>query len=147
VGQPEKFTLTREVERTLVIENTSTEQLTTQMGLSVKNVADLKSSLTAEITNRFSQVETIHEKEERTTERTLELPKEPSDPNQLHVILRRIEHAQVYRPIRVDLLVDCSCCGLKNTMSLEVRMSTDRVALRQVDRLSDGTTRSHDLGF
>jgi hypothetical protein len=117
------------------------------LGFSSKNLMQLQASLAHEISTRFSQVETIHKTDELTIKRTMQLPAEPDDPDKLHILLRRIECTQVYRRIRIDLLVDCNCCGLKNTVGLEVLLSTGRVALRQTDHLSDGNVRMHFLGF
>lgn len=146
-GQSEKVSFKREFERTLVIINETADKLSTQMGFSAGNIASLKTSLTSEITTRYKQVETIRSKYEHEVERTLALRPEPNNPNDLHVLLRRIEGAPVYRMVRVELLVDCNCCGLKNTLALEVRISTGRLALRQTDHLSDGNRRTYELGF
>jgi len=46
----------------------------------------------------------------------------------------------------VNLLAECSCCGMPNSMSVRGFIGTGATALRHIDQLSDGTHRIVDLG-
>ena len=146
-GQTERLEYSFEVEQTLVFERETTNKLTSQLGLSGKDVVVLEARLAAEWSERRREAATVRARQTRTIERTFQLPTEPADPNQLHVQLRRIQQAPVYERIRADLLVSCECCRLQNVIRIELLRPTAKRALRREDRLSDGSARSSELGI
>jgi CheY-like chemotaxis protein len=146
-GQTERLEYSFEVERTLVLERETTDKLTSRLGLSNKDVVVLEARLETELSERHRKTSTVRARQTRTIERTFQLPAEPTDPNQLHVQLRRIQQAPVYERIRADLLVSCECCRLQNVVRIELLWLTAKRALRREDRLSDGSARISELGI
>lgn len=146
-GQRVSVQRSRQAQGTLSFEAEATNKLTAELGLSTKKVGDLKAKVANELSTRVkvSNVQSITVGE--TSEVSYELPAEPADVAVTHVALRRLLQAPVYRRIRATLSTSCDCCGLRNVLALDVRDPTGRRALRQEDRLSDGSTRVHDLGI
>ncbi|MBB2924010.1 two-component system response regulator [Cellulomonas cellasea] len=145
-GQRETHQFTWETERTITLESETTQRLSDEIGLSVKQVATLQAKLSAELSSRFKEVASIRSRTTTTSERTFELPSEPADPTAAHIRLRRVLHAPAYRRVRVNLASSCECCGLRNLVTVDVRIPTGRRALRQEDRWSDGQVKVYDLG-
>lgn len=145
-GQVEKVTEVTEVEDTIVLETETAAKLSSQLGFSLKQVAELKSQLSSELTARFKSSKSVRSRASRTIEVTYQLDPEPSDPDELHVRLRRIQHAPVYRRFRGELVSDCECCSHSELTVIDVLMATGRRAVRHDDRLSNGEVRLRDLG-
>jgi CheY-like chemotaxis protein len=145
-GQTERRQVSVDIERSLVIEAESTTKLTSLLGLNEKQVALLKTHLQSELTSRFRETHSSRVLRQQTTEQTFQLPPEPTDPDVIHIRIRRVQRAPVYFRVRVDVVTDCTCCYMPNVLSLEVFLPTGRWALRHEDVLSSGEVRSYFLG-
>jgi len=145
-GQKETVELSIAAETTVASEEEVSDRLKGDLGLSTKHLADLSVNLSRELTVRLKGATTVASRREVKISRTFELPPEPSNPDELHVVHRRIQRSPAYKMYRADLTIHCTCCRLTNAVSLELLIATGRMALRREDVLSDHQVRRYMLG-
>jgi CheY-like chemotaxis protein len=146
-GKSEKATLKTTVEQTVVFEAESSAKLTASLGVETKHIAALSSKIQSELSERFKQTATHRYAVENTIERSYALPSEPANPKDLHVRARRVQEARVYRQVNVNLRAECECCNQRSLVMIGAFVGTGMMALRHVDRLSNGTEKIIDLGM
>lgn len=144
-GQSETTKVAVSENRSVRFEQETTSRLTSEFGLSVKQINTLGIKLGSELSTRFTSTTTIERSITAETTRTFSLPQEPGDPNALHVRLRRIEEAPAYARTRVELTTACTCCGSNNILVFEALVPTGRTSVRHSDVLSDGTKRVYQI--
>jgi len=144
-GQSETTKVTVSETRTVRLEDETTSRLTSEFGLTAKQIGSLGLKLGSELNIRFSSVTSKETSLTAETSRTFTLPSEPSNPKSLHVRLRRIQEAPVYARIRVEFTTACTCCGSNNILIFEAFVPTGRTSVRHKDVLSDGTEKLHQI--
>lgn len=132
--------------KSIRLEEETTSRLTNEFGFSAKQIASLGLKLGSELSTRFSTVKTREHSVTTETSRSFTLPPEPSDPNELHVRVRRIQEAPIYARIRVLLTTYCTCCGSGSVLVFEVLLPTGSNSVRHKDLLSNGENRIHEIG-
>jgi CheY-like chemotaxis protein len=145
-GQTETTKISASETSSVRFEEETKSRFTSEFGLSTKQIASLGVKLGSELNTRFSTVKTRERSVTTETSRTFMLPQEPSDPNELHVRVRRIQEAQVYARIRVDLTTYCTCCGSGSILVFEALVPTGHTSVRHKDLLSDGENRIYEIG-
>jgi DNA-binding response OmpR family regulator len=145
-GQTERRKFTRSNTWTLQLEDETSERMSASFGMDAKKVAKLSGQLKSEVTRRLKQNLASSVTEGEEFEQTFQLPPEPSDISQVHIRLRRVQQAPVYIEARVEIMAECGCCGKPTLLPVRALIATGALALRHVDRWSDGTTRVLDLG-
>ena len=145
-GQTETTKVSASETRSVRFEEETTSRFTSEFGLSAKQIDSLGLKLGSELSTRFSTVKTCERSLTTETSRTFMLPREPSNPNELHVRVRRIQEAPVYARIRVDLTTYCTCCGSGSILVFEAPVPTGRTSVRHEDLLSNGERRVHEIG-
>lgn len=145
-GATEKRTIENEATASIVIEHSSQAVLSTKLGLSTKALAQLSTELSSQISStiRVQRTETL--KTRVQVERTFSLPNEPQDPDVVHVRMRKIQVGDAATMVRADLLGTCSCCSLRDILSIDIYVTTGGLILRHVDRLNTGEQRVYELG-
>ncbi|MEU0563167.1 response regulator [Dactylosporangium sp. NPDC006015] len=142
-GQESKVSRQETFTRTLTFEGESTESISAEVGVSAAKLSGKLASTLLERTRDSYATSTtaVH-----LLEDSFRLPQEPSDPNEIHVRMRRFDYAPVYRRFRVVVMTHCGKCDSRESLAGIVRLPTETVALRQVDYLSDRTVREHLTG-
>lgn len=145
-GQTDTTKVSASETSSIRLEEETTSRLTSEFGLSAKQIASLGLKLGTELGTRFSTVKTRERSVTTETSRTFTLPQEPSDPNELHVRVRRIQEAPIYAQIRVDLTTYCTCCGSGSILVFEALVPTGRTSVRHKDLLSTGEIGIYEIG-
>ena len=145
-GQTETTKVSASETRSVRFEEETTSRFRNEFGLSAKQIASLGLKLGSELSTRFSTVKTSERSLTTETSRTFTLPQEPSNPNELHVRVRRIQEAPVYARIRVDLTTYCNCCGSGSILVFEALVPTGRTSVRHEDVLSNKERRVYEIG-
>jgi DNA-binding NarL/FixJ family response regulator len=108
------------------------------IGLSLPHVAKLREALELRLEERFSNSRIMGTRVTRGLKRKFSLPKESTDPNELHVTARQYQRAPVFIRIRATVLQICGCCRNRKVGIWVVDKPTRTVATRTVDFMSDG---------
>lgn len=130
----------------LVLESTERDKLAARASMDFSIIKGLESGIETVIEQEFRSEISKERRDEETVERTFELPKEPTDPNILHVKSRIYEMADVYRRLRIYIKKTCSCCGGDEIIICNAYHATGSMAARQVDFWSNGTKQVTDTG-
>jgi len=147
VGQTERVSISRSHSEEIMLGAEATELLSTHCGLSMLQLATIKTQLSSQIQSRRSQHLIANSANESTIERSYGLPPEPDDPNRVHVRARRVQTAQTFRVARVELRAECTCCKHSHVLSFNVLEPTGKTAVRHEDFLSDDKRTVHRLGY
>ena len=146
-GQKHKVTTSLEMGERYSLEEESKSSLESTLGIKAKFVAEVSSQVISRIEDRLATTIAIEIQSAHTVEDEFRLPDEPSDSSQCHVRVRHIEFAPVYSRYRVVLRNRCRDCNQDQYGFVVVREQRNLVALRQIDHMSDGTSRTLSAGF
>lgn len=135
------------IEQRFVHEQSNEAKLSSYLALTHQVFLGIKMGIETAIASRFKTG--IYSTRTQSIEVTREyrLPAEPADPTQLHVVSRHYQRAPVYRRIRSFLVRNCGCCGIQQPFPLVVYQLTSKIATRQREYFSDGTTREINTGI
>lgn len=145
-GEKRTSSVTVSVSNTVSFERETTHALVSELGLKSSAIQALSGKVSAQLRERV--VTTGQSAHSRTVvvERSYELPPEPVDPNQLHVISRRFERAQVVVDFRLSVVSVCSCCNARDFRLINGSMTDSKYVTRQVDTYSTGEVREVETG-
>ena len=146
-GETQEYSLSHSTGVSFVIEEENQSRLASEFGFKFEEISSMTSALKAEVTERIKTTSTTQTSSSFSQKRNYQLPQEPADPNQLHVKSRRIERAPVFRRLRANVGVECSCCKMQNIVSILLKVDAGGVATRHVDTLSTGERRDTDTGI
>jgi hypothetical protein len=145
-GEVKDLSAEREVTDSIVLAPEAIATLRSEIGLDPKQAVALKADLHTALRARYAETEGAAVKVTMSGRRRYELADRPTDSNELHVWVRRIQRAPVYRRLRAELVSECSACHARGAVAIDVCLATGAWATRREDHLSDGSVRLYDLG-
>jgi hypothetical protein len=104
-------------------------------------VGKIKTKLGAVLKEKVAASSVLKEGITKESIREITLPEEPKNPSELHVRSRGFYWAPVHRKIQCHISKIMWPMNERNSLSITVLQPTGRVATKQKDILSDGTTR------
>lgn len=146
-GERTKRTISKQKISRLMIEEEEKAKLHAGVGVKVPIIEGLTAKIEETIENKFKATSSMEDSSTDTVEREFKLPDEPGDPQSLHVKSRQYEQAPVYHQIRLIIRKVCSCCNSSDIFVLNVNLPTSRVATRQIDFMSDCSSRFTETGI
>lgn len=129
------------IENRFIHEESEKSSLSSHFSIYLPVIENLKSGIEATVSSTFKDSVYAAEKDYVEVVREYNLPPEPSNPNELHVVSRHYQRAPVYRQIRCLLVRECECCGIRQPFPMVVYQLTSKIATRLRDYLSDGQSR------
>jgi YesN/AraC family two-component response regulator len=138
VGETKKESASVRLSSEVLIEQESVSKLSSSAALKYSLISELKAAV--ETSQREAVKERVSQATERVTEQTYTLPPDPAwvEPS---VRARHLQAAPIYKRVRMLVRTNCECCGMTRHESIYALVPTGDIRTRQVDYLSDNTTR------
>jgi CheY-like chemotaxis protein len=130
-----------EITKRYIHESEDEAKLASKLGIDIPILQQLKYNLESVISSKHKESLFAESRNNVEVSRDYNLPQEPTDPDERHIVSRHFQRAPVYRAFRCLLLKKCDCCGQKEPFPLMLYQLTSKVATRQRDFLNDGTKR------
>lgn len=146
-GERTRRTISKQKVSRLVIEAEEKAKLHAGVGAKVPIIEGLTAKLEETIEDKFKVTSVGEDSSANTVEREFKLPDEPEDPQTLHIKSRQYEQAPVYQQIRLVIRKVCSCCNSSDIFVLNVNLLTSKVATRQIDFMSDCSSKVTETGI
>ncbi|MDX3528059.1 response regulator [Streptomyces sp. ID05-39B] len=145
-GQENKYTNSASVKDTFIVERTQSYSLKGNLGSTFgkKRKVDAKLEAAANLAAKNSR--TTEVSHQQTSEMTIRLPDEPTDPTEIYVRARHLQIAPIYRRVRLNISKSCGRCDEDTIVPLTVLIYDSRHATRQIDYRSNGDEHILDTG-
>jgi len=130
-----------------IFEEKSFNELASNLSITPDILNILKTELKSKIGENTTETKITENKKTLEFTREYRLPDEPTNPNEMYVVSRHYQRANVYKKIRIVLIRLCNNCKLKHLFPLTIYQLTDKIATRQKDHFSDGNERVTKTGI
>lgn len=142
-GQEKEWNTISNIDNKVQIEKKIEQKLETELSISAQQISE---SINSSIIAQSSKLYSISSQHTESQKLTYKLP-ESQNQESVHVSRRVIEQFPIYQLHRIVLRKTCRLCKQAKYISIIVSKQTTRFKTKQIDHMSDGSTREIDLGI
>jgi CheY-like chemotaxis protein len=140
-GERKRITEKIELSSELRFETTIETEVSASGEFGSEVTTQLKAKLETTLKERISLGNVLKKHFSRENVRDILLPKEPSNPHELHVKSRSFYWSPVYRKIECHISKLMRPMNERTSYNVTILQPTTKIATKQLDTLSDGTSR------
>lgn len=142
-GQEKEWNTISNIDNKIQIEKKIEQKLETELSISAQQISE---SINSSIIAQASKLYSISSQHTESQKLSYKLP-ESQNQESVHVLRRVIEQFPIYQLYRIVLRRICRICKQAKYISIIVSKQTSKFQTRQIDHMSDGSTREIDLGI
>lgn len=147
-GEVREMEFSVEFEDSITMSEEYENKIKMELDISSKShMATLKDAINTELNRKYSTQHKMSKKENLKSKRKWELPKEPDDTTQRHIVKRDIENAPIYNEYRIIIKKVCRLCKNSSIFPITIYKQTNKIKTRQIDYYSDGSQNETDTGI
>lgn len=142
-GQEKEWNIISSIDNKIQIEKRIEQKLKTEFSISAQQISE---SINSSIIAQSSKLYSISSQHTESQKLSYKLP-ESHNQESTYVSRRVIEQFPIYQLYRIVLRRICRICKQAKHISIIVSKQTSKFQTRQIDHMSDGSTREIDLGI
>lgn len=142
-GQEKEWNTISSIDNKIQIEKRIEQKLKTEFSISAQQISE---SINSSIIAQSSKLYSISSQHTESQKLSYKLP-ESHNQESTYVSRRVIEQFPIYQLYRIVLRRICRICKQAKHISIIVSKQTSKFQTRQIDHMSDGSTREIDLGI
>ncbi len=145
-GQEKEWNTISSIENKIQIEKKIEQKLETEFSISTQQIKGLSDRINSNIIAQSSKLYSISSQHTESQKLSYKLL-DPQNLECVYVSRRVIEQFPIYQLYRIVLRKICRLCKQAKYISIIVSKQTSKFQTRQIDHMSDGSTREIDLGI
>lgn len=145
-GQEKEWNYINNIDNKIQIEKKIEQKLENEFSISTQQIKGLSDRINSSILTHSSKLFSIATQRTESQKLSYKLPV-PNNQESSYVLRRVIEQFPTFQSYRIILRKFCRFCKQAKHISIIVSKQTSRFYTKQIDHLSDNSTKEYDLGI